>query len=184
MIRLATPPDVLSFIVQLGLGAHPILKSAQAFGTLFPATASSAIDIVPVRSWTVISEIHTAVLLSADVSPYVGRAHHSWTFSLLSPPTTTQVDVAEQHCNFVICIPADAIPIHDSRFPFMDGDLVLFYVDESGVLPQLRPIPTAHLASVSNALHTSGFFLHGIEHLNCGACEDGEGVVLVKYDIG
>jgi len=178
------PHDILSFIVRLGLGAHPVVASAITFGTLLPAAASTPVSVVPVHSWTVTTEIDTAILLSADVSHYIGRAHHSWTFSLLLQPVASEIVVSDEPHNFVICIPADAIPTHDTRFSFVDGDILLFYVDESELLPLLRPVPTAHIIAVCDALKKSGFFLCGIEGLNCSACEDGEGILLVKYDIG
>lgn len=162
-----------------------IVTSAQVFGTLFPADASSPTYVVPVHSWTVTTDTDTAILLSADVSPYVGHTHHAWTFSLLLETVNTEINVGEeQHYNFVICVSADAAPNQNTRFSFVDGDILCFYVDETGGLPQLHPIPTAHVVAVSESLKNSGYFLRGIQHLNCAACEDGQGVVLVKYDVG
>ena len=86
--------------------------------TLFPTLMSDPVTIIPVHSWTVTSETDTAVLLSVVISPYLGHAHHSWSFSL-APWSGS--DVTEQHGNFVICIPADAIPTPNSRFLFVKG---------------------------------------------------------------
>lgn len=86
--------------------------------TLFPVLMSDPVTIIPVHSWTVTSETDTAVLLSVVISPYLGHAHHSWSFSL-APWSGS--DVTEQHGNFVICIPADAIPTPNSRFLFVKG---------------------------------------------------------------
>jgi len=145
-------------------------------GTWIPPLRSEDIGHVIVKSWTVLSVTQGAVILAADISESVSSVKLS--------PIGDQPDVEAKYHNFVICMAAEVTSVRSERLPFATGNVMIFYVDEQGSLPSLCPVADQHLVEViMERLAEYTFSLRGSEGMECCSCEDGEGIVLVRYKV-